>query len=531
MAYDYIIVGAGSAGCVLANRLSANPDVRVLLLEAGGRDSNFWIKVPAGYVKTMDNPAVNWLFQTTPDPKTGNRAIPVPRGRTLGGSSSINGMIYVRGQALDYDTWAQLGNRGWSYQDVLPYFKKSQHREEASTDYHGVDGPLNVRELDERHPLMDALIDAGEAIGVPRNPDYNGATQEGFGYFQVTHKNGQRHSAADAYLHPISGRANLQIETHAQVERIDFDGRRATGVTYRQHGKTHAELAGREVILAAGAIQSPQLLELSGVGDATRLSELGIPVVHHLPGVGENLQDHYIVRVVWQINQPFTLNEQLRGPSLVREVAKYMFGRRGALTLTPGVVYGFVKSRPELAGPDIQYHTAHASFANPAKRVLDRVPGLTIGPCQLRPESRGSVHATTSNPFAAPAIAPNFLDALVDQQTQIAGVRIARSLGATAALGRYITEERVPGSGCDTDDEILDFVRSTGATVYHPVGTCKMGSDPMAVVDDQLRVHGIAGLRVVDASIMPTLTSGNTNAPAIMIGEKGADLILDAPAR
>jgi len=526
--YDYIIVGAGSAGCVLANRLSEDPDTRVLLLEAGGTDRNPWIHIPVGYVKTMVDPSVNWLFDTEPESTTGNRAIPVPRGKVLGGSSSINGMLYVRGNARDYDGWAQLGNRGWSYEDVLPYFKKSENRESGGDAYRGSGGPLNVAEVTETYELLDQVIAAGAEIGHPVNPDYNGARQEGFCYFQLTQKNGRRHSTNKAFLDPVRHRPNLHIETRAQATRILLDGRRATGVTYLLHGnQQRSARTRREVILSAGAVQSPQLLELSGIGQADLLTSLGITPVLDLPGVGENYQDHYVSRLQWQINQPITLNEKTRGLRLLAEAAKFALFRTGALTMSAGIVGGFVRSRDGLEMPDIQFHVAHASFADPKKRIFDRFPGLTIAPCQLRPESRGSIHIGDANPLAAPKIRPNFLSNPLDCDIHLAGMKIARQLMATAAMAPYVTGETVPGPDCRSDDDLLAYARRTGATMYHPVSTCSMGPDARrgAVVNDQLKVHGIDGLRIADASVMPRLTSGNTNAPTIMIAEKAADMI------
>jgi choline dehydrogenase len=526
--FDYVIVGAGSAGCVLANRLSEDPNTTVCLLEAGGKDRNPWIHIPAGYVKTMVNPNVNWMFDTEPDEHTGNRAIPVPRGRVLGGSSSINGLLYVRGQALDYDVWAQLGNRGWSYQDVLPYFKKSEHREgDADPEFRGTGGPLNVADVRETDPLLDKLIDAADTIGYPRNPDYNGGSQEGFGYFQTTMQDGRRMSTAKAFLHPVITRPNLTVLTHSQAARIRFAGRRAVGVEYRCKGKDSFVGATREVISCSGSIQSPQLLELSGIGDALRLRLAGIDVVQDLPGVGENLQDHYIVRLTFKLKNIRTLNERLRGPAVLGELAKYAFGRRGALTAPAGIAYGFVRTASNLETPDVQYHIANASFRDPKKRTFDDFPGLTIGPCQLRPVSRGNLHIRSADPFEAPRIAPNFLKEEEDRKTLIAGMRIARDVVTAHPLAQHIVEEITPGSDISSDEALMSYAAQTGATVYHPVGTCKMGpdSDAMAVVDSALRVRGVEGLRVVDASIMPRLTSGNTNAPAIMIAEKAADLI------
>lgn len=527
--FDYVIVGAGSAGCVLANRLSEDPQVSVCLLEAGGKDHHPLIHIPAGYVKTMVMPGLNWMFDTEPDAHTGNRPLPVPRGKVLGGSSSINGMVYVRGQAMDYDVWAQLGNRGWSYEDVLPYFRKSEHREGGGDpQFRGSGGPLNVADGRETDPLLDNVIRAAESLGYPANADYNGASQEGFGYFQATIKGRRRASTARAFLQPAMTRPNLTVETGAHALRVCLERRRAVGVEIRQGGGERTIRAAREVVLAAGAVQSPQLLELSGVGQGDLLRSKGIASVHELPGVGENLQDHYMARLSFQVRGARTLNERLRGVSMLGEVAKYALLGTGALTASAGIVFGFVRTRAELATPDVQYHIAHASFRDPKKRILDKFPGITIGPCQLRPSSRGSIHVRDADPFAAPRIAPNILHEPEDRQTLLAGMRIARELAGAEPFARYVASEVTPGDQLQSDEQLLDYAATTGATVYHPVGTCKMGNDPMAVVDDQLRVHGIEGLRVIDASIMPRLTSGNTNAPTIMIAEKGADLIKNA---
>ena len=512
----------------MANRLSRDAANSVLLLEAGGRDWSPLIHIPVGFWKMIDRPSVNWCFETVPEPNTHGRTIPIPRGKVLGGSSSINGMLYVRGQALDYDTWAQFGNRGWSYEEVLPFFKRSEHFERGGDNVRGVGGELNVADMIERHPLLDAWVDAGEEAGYARNPDYNGTSQEGFGIYQVTQRNGRRFSTARAFLDPIRSRSNLTIATGALAERVPVEDGRAVGVDYVQGGKRVQATAIKEVILSAGAVQSPQLLELSGIGQPELLRQHGIDVVADLPGVGENYRDHYASSVAWRVKGTTTLNQDTRGVNLVWEALKYGFARRGALTYTAGIAHGFVRTRPELETPDVQFHFAHASYARSAKRgALEKEPGMTCSVCQLRPESTGSIHIQSAEPTAPPAIKPNFLSEDVDRAALIEGMRIGRRVGAAPSLARYADHELYPGDGVQTDDELLDFCRRTGGTVYHPIGTCKMGSDANAVVDERLRVRGVKGLRVADASIMPTLVSGNTNAPSIMIGEKGAAMILE----
>jgi choline dehydrogenase len=525
--YDYVVVGAGSAGCVLANRLSADASARVLLIEAGGRDLNPWLHIPDGYFKTMHNPKTDWCYVTEPDPGLNGRSIPWPRGKVLGGSSAINGLLYIRGHPTDYDHWRQLGNAGWSFVDVLPYFKRAEDQERGADDYHGVDGPLAVSNMRLRRPLCDAFIQAAAAVGIPPNDDFNGSTQEGAGYFQLTARNGRRCSTAVAYLNPVKHRANLTIITRALVHRILFEGRCAVGVELSVKGERRIIKARREVILAAGAIGSPQLLQLSGVGPGATLQRLGIPVVHDLPGVGENLQDHLQIRAIYKTKRPITLNDEVNNP--IRKMLiglEYILFRTGPLTMAASIVCVFAKSAPGLEAPDIQFHVQPLSADSPGEG-LHRFSAFTSSVCQLRPESRGRIVVKTPDPAAYPAIHPNYLATRTDQAVAVAAMKLSRRICRAPALAEHIAEELVPGPKVETDEELLENARNVGTTIYHPVGTCKMGTDPMAVVDARLRVHGLRSLRVVDASIMPTLISGNTNAPTIMIGEKASDMILE----
>ncbi len=529
--FDYIIVGAGSAGCVLANRLSADPSNRVLLLEAGGRDWNPWIHVPVGYFKTLHNPATDWCYKTEPDPGLNGRSLDWPRGKTLGGSSSINGLLYIRGQHADYNHWRQLGNAGWSAEDVLPYFKRAESQERGSDDYHGADGPLAVSNMRVERDICSALISAAEELDIPRNDDFNGATQEGAGYFQLTAKNGRRCSSAVAYLNPVRSRSNLQIVTHAHTERLlfaDDNDRTVSGVRMSVKGQPQTALLnpGGEVVLSSGAIGSPQLLQVSGIGSGELLQALDIPVRHDLKGVGENLQDHLQIRLVYQVNVS-TLNDEIN--NIFRRGLmgiEYALFRTGPMAMGASQVCIFAKTQKDMETPDIQFHFQPLSADKPGVE-MHPFSGITLSVCQLRPESRGRIVIKSPDAHVYPEIHPNYLSAKLDQETAVASIKVARALVATDALSPFIVEEKVPGAGNASDTELLEAARNISQTIYHPTSTCKMGNDPMAVVDERLRVHGIKGLRVADASIMPTIVSGNTNAPAIMIGEKASDMILE----
>ncbi len=523
--FDYVIVGAGSAGCVLANRLSADPAVRVALLEAGGRDRNPWLHIPAGYFRTMFNPNLTWQFGAGPEPYLDGRIVPWPRGRVLGGTSAVNGLLYVRGQAQDFDMWRQLGNAGWSYQDVLPYFKRAEDQERGEDEYHGAGGPLGVSDVRMKNPLCESYIAACVAAGIPRTTDFNGANQEGVGYYQLTTRNGRRCSTAVGYLNPVRSRSNLAIITNAEVKRVELEGRRATGVVYRRDGQTRTVKATREVLLAAGAIGSPQLLQVSGIGPGAVLQKAGVGVLHELPGVGENLQDHFQARFVYDCSLPASLNDVWHSRLMqFRAGLEYAFSRSGILTIGAGVVGVFARSRPGLEVPDVQVHFMPLSAERPGQG-LHPFSGVTASVCQLRPESRGVISITAPDPAIPPSIVANYLASETDCEVLLAGLRMLRRIAAQPEFARHVKREFLPGAGVESDEELMAFAKAKGTTIFHPCGTCKMGRDPMAVVDERLRVHGIAGLRVVDASIMPTMTSGNTNAPAIMIGEKASDMI------
>jgi choline dehydrogenase len=525
--FDYVIVGAGSAGCVLANRLSADGRNSVLLLEAGPKDTNLWIHVPLGYGKLFKEKTVNWMYQTEPEPGLDGRTVFQPRGKVLGGSSSINGLLYVRGQHEDYDRWRQRGNAGWGYDDVLPYFRKAENQQRGADKYHGAGGPLPVSDWRHADPLSEAFVVAAAETGIPINPDFNGASQEGAGFFQTTTQRGRRASTAYSYLRPAKSRSNLRVETSALAQRILFEGRRARAVEYRQGNALRTARARKEILVSGGAYNSPQLLQLSGVGPAALLKQHGIDIVLDAPGVGNDLQDHLQVRLVTRCSQPVTLNDIVNHP--VRRVmagARYAAFRRGPLTIAAGTSGAFFKTNPRLATPDIQIHFLPFSTDRMGEK-LHSFSAFSASVCQLRPESRGSLRIRSADPAVPPEIRINYLATETDRTAFIEGFKILRQIMAAPALKPYAVDEILPGSKVTSDEDILAFCRKTGSTVYHPTSTCRMGNDPLAVVDQRLRLRGIEGLRVVDASVMPDLMSGNTNAPTIMIAEKASDMILE----
>jgi choline dehydrogenase len=527
---DFVVIGAGSAGCAAAARLSEDPATRVVLLEAGGEDKNRWIHIPLGFGKTFADPSVNWCYETEPDPGAADRRVFWPRGKVLGGSSSINGMVYIRGQAEDFDHWRQLGNAGWSFDDVLPYFKRAEHQARGADTFHGTGGPLCVSDV-APHPICEAFIESAIALGFERNDDFNGAKQDGVGYHQTTTRNGKRCSTAVGYLRPAMRRPNLRIITEAFTEKIVLEGRRAIGVSFRSNGRPCTASAAGEVILCAGAVNSPQILMLSGIGPQQHLAEFGIPLVHHLPGVGQSLQDHYSAPIKLRCKLPITVNDvMLNNARKLKAGLEYYVFHRGPLSMISSPAALFARTRPELASPDVKISISPFSAERP-QDGLHRFSGFTSIAYQLRPESRGEIKLKTPDPFDAPAVHPNYLATETDQRTIVAGLKLIRRILANAHMQQFIEREFQPGPAVETDAQLLDYARKRGGTVYHPTSTCKMGSDPMAVVDAELRVHGIGGLRVADASIMPTVVSGNTNAAAIMIGEKLADMARRPAAR
>lgn len=523
--FDYIIVGSGSSGSVIANRLSEINNINICVLEAGGTNQHPFIKMPAGFIKTINDKRFNWCFKTEASQGVNNREIFFPRGKGFGGSSSINGHLYVRGQPDDYNQWAQLGNLGWGYDDILPYFKKSEYRADGNDEYRGKDGPLFVTDIVEKHPICEEFIKGSKELGIALQQDYNSGNQEGIFYYQRTIKNGMRFSASDAFLKPALKRKNVEIHSNTMVLNIIFENKKAIGLVCKKNNKIFKIFAEKEIILCAGAIGTPHLLQVSGVGNPEHLKNIGVSVVHENKNIGEGLQDHYAVRVSNSINKPVSLNERARGYKLALEIMKWFILKKGLISYSPAHVGAFLKSSPEIDLPDLQFVFTPASYTEGMIGKLQNTPGITCGVWQSRPHSRGYVKAISNDINAPPLIQPNYLKEQIDQDLMIEGVKRCRALLKTSNINEIFLKENLPGKDIKTDKEILDYIRNNGGTVYHAIGSCRMGIDNNAVVNSELKVNGIQNLRIADASIMPTMPSGNTNAATMMIAEKASDLI------